>query len=83
MEKKLVSGLVLLIVLFAALPYSAGAANEGNLLKNTSSGNVFGAGDNLQINQDIQGDLVLAGSRLEINGNVVHDFIGARWGANC
>ncbi|SRR5665647_313516 len=76
MEKKLVSWLVLLIVLFAALPYSVGASNEGNLLQNTSSGNVFGAGDSLQINQDVQGDLVLAGSKLEINGNVVHDFIG-------
>ncbi len=28
MKKKLVSGLILLIVLFAALPYSAGAADE-------------------------------------------------------
>ena len=66
MEKKLVSWLVLLIVLFAALPYSVGASNEDNLLQNTSSGNVFGAGDSLQINQDIQGNLVLAGSKLEI-----------------
>jgi cytoskeletal protein CcmA (bactofilin family) len=77
MENKLGSGLVLLIVLFAILPYSAGAASEDNFIQNTSSGNIFGAGDNLQINQDIQGDVVLAGSRLEINGNVVKDFIGA------
>ena len=76
MKKKLVSGLILLIVLFAALPYSAGAADE-DLLKHTSSGNAFGGGDNLQIDQDIQGDLVLAGSRLEINGNTGDDFIGA------
>lgn len=77
MKKKVVSGLVLIIMLFAALPYSAGAANEGNVLKYTSSGNAFGGGDKLQINQDIQGDLVLAGSRLEINGNTLDDFIGA------
>ena len=76
MKKKLVSGLILLIVLFAALPYSAGAADE-DLLKHTSSGNAFGGGDDLQIDQDIQGDLVLAGSRLEINGNTGDDFIGA------
>lgn len=77
MEKKLVSGLILLILLFAVFPYSAGAATEDNFLQNTSSGNVFGGGDNFQINNDVQGDLVLAGSTLEINGNVVHDFIGA------
>ncbi|HWQ47456.1 MAG TPA: hypothetical protein VN414_00645 [Methanosarcina sp.] len=76
MEKKLVSGLVLLVILFAALPYSAGAADE-NLLKYTSSGNAFGGGEDLQIDQNIQGDLVLAGSRLEINGNTGDDFIGA------
>ena len=76
MKKKLVSGIILLIVLFAALPYSAGAADE-DLLKHTSSGNAFGGGDDLQIDQDIQGDLVLAGSRLEINGNTGDDFIGA------
>lgn len=76
MEKKLVSGLVLLIILFAALPYSAGAADE-NFLKYTSSGNAFGAGENLQIDQNIQGDLILAGSKLEINGNTGDDFIGA------
>jgi len=77
MDKKMVSGFILLIVLFAALPYSVGAASEDNFLQNTSSGNIFGAGDSLQINQDVQGDLVLAGSRLEINGNVMDDFIGA------
>lgn len=76
MEKKLVSYLILLIMLFAALPYSAGAADE-ELLKHTSSGNAFGGGDDLQIDQDIQGDLVLAGSQLEINGNTGDDFIGA------
>ncbi len=76
MKKKLVSGLILLIMLFAALPYSAGAADE-DFLKHTSSGNAFGGGDNLQIDQDIQGDLVLAGSLLEINGNTGDDFIGA------
>ncbi|AKB80812.1 hypothetical protein MSBR3_0234 [Methanosarcina barkeri 3] len=76
MEKKLVSILILLIILFAALPYSAGAADE-NFLKHTSSGNAFGAGENLQIDQNIQGDLVLAGSRLEINGNTGDDFLGA------
>ncbi len=76
MKKKLISGLVLLIMLFVSLPYSAGAADE-DLLKHTSSGNAFGGGENLQIDQDIQGDLVLAGSRLEINGNTGDDFIGA------
>lgn len=76
MEKKLVSGLILLIILFAALPYSAGAADE-NLLKHTSSGNAFGGGEDLQIDQDIQGDLVLAGSRLEVNGNTGDDFLSA------
>lgn len=76
MKKKLVSGLILVIMLFAALPYSAGAADE-NILKHTSSGNAFGGGENLRIDQDIKGDLVLAGSRLEINGNTGDDFIGA------
>lgn len=76
MERKLVSCLILLIVLFAFLPCSAGAATEENFLQNTTSGNVFGGGNEFQINQDVQGDLVLAGSMLEINGNVVHDFIG-------
>ncbi len=76
MEKKLMSGLILLIMLFAALPYSAVAADE-NLLKHTSSGNAFGAGENLQIDQNIQRDLVLAGSRLETNGNIGNDFLGA------
>jgi hypothetical protein len=76
MEKKLVSCLIFVIMLFAALPYSAGAADE-DLLKYTSSGNAFGGGENLHIDQDIQGDLVLAGSRLEINGNTGDDFIGA------
>lgn len=76
MKKKLISSLIFLIILFAALPYSAGAANE-NLLKYTSSGKAFGGGENLQIDQDIQGDLVLAGSRLEINGNTGDDFLGA------
>jgi hypothetical protein len=64
-------------LLFTVLPYFAGAATEENFLQNTSSGNVFGGGNNFQINQDVNGDLVLAGSKLEINGNVVHDFIGA------
>ncbi|HHV24578.1 MAG: hypothetical protein PHG79_05780 [Methanosarcina sp.] len=76
MKKKLVSGLIFLIILFAALPYSAGAADE-NRLKYTSSGNAFGGGANLRIDRDTQGDLVLAGSRLEINGNTGGDFIGA------
>ena len=77
MEKKLLSGIILFILLFTVLPYFAGAATEENFLQNTSSGNVFGGGNNFQINQDVNGDLVLAGSKLEINGNVVHDFIGA------
>jgi len=76
MEKKLVSGLILLIILFAVLPYSAGAANE-NFLKYTSSGNAFGAGEDFQIDQDIQGDLVLAGSQIEVNGNTGGNFLGA------
>lgn len=76
MEKKLVSGLILFIVLFAVLPYSAGAADE-NILRYTSSGNAFGAGDDLQINQNIQGDLVLAGSKIGANGNIGDDFLGA------
>jgi hypothetical protein len=77
MEKKLASFTILLMLLFAVLPFSAGAATEDNFLQNTSSGNVFGGGNNFQINQDVQGDLVLAGSMIEINGNVVHDFVGA------
>jgi hypothetical protein len=76
MKKKVLSGLILLIMLFSVLSYSAGAANE-NFLKYTSSGNVFGAGDNLQINQDIQRDLVIAGSKLEINGTTGDDIIAA------
>ena len=40
MKKALVPGLILFIILFAALPYSAGAADE-DLLKYTSSGNAF------------------------------------------
>lgn len=76
MEKKLVSGLILLIVLFAVLPYSAEAADE-NVLRYTSSGNTFGAGDDLQINQNTQGDLVLAGSKIGANGNIGDDFLGA------
>ncbi|HEY3362962.1 MAG TPA: hypothetical protein VGK06_14390 [Methanosarcina sp.] len=76
MKKKILSGLILLIILFSILSYSAGAANE-NLLKYTSSGNAFGAGENLQINQDIQRDLVIAGSKLEINGTTGDDIIAA------
>lgn len=77
MDKKVVAGLILFIILFAVLPFSAGAEDEENYIKNTSSGNAFGAGENIQINQDIQGDLVLAGSLLEINGKTGDDFIGA------
>ncbi len=77
MEKKLSLLLVLFLVLFSVLPFSAGAADEESYLKYTSSGNAFGGGDDLQINQDIQGDLVLGGGRLEINGNVMDDFTGA------
>ncbi|WP_440947948.1 hypothetical protein ACSAZL_06795 [Methanosarcina sp. T3] len=77
MEKKLASLLILFIILFAVLPFSAGAVDEESALKYTSSGNVFGGGDSLQIDPDIPGDLVLGGSRLEINGNVMDDFIGA------
>ncbi len=76
MEKKLVSGLILLIILFTALPYSAVAADE-NFLKHTSSGNTFGGGEDLQIDQDIPGDLVLAGSQIEVNGNTGGNFLGA------
>lgn len=76
MEKNLASLLILFMILFAVLPFSAGAVDEESLLKYTSSGNAFGGGDSLQIDQDIQGDLVLGGSRLEINGNVIDDFIG-------
>lgn len=76
MKKKLISGLILLIIFFAALPYSAGASDE-NFLKYTSSGNAFGAGEDLQIDQDIQGDLVLAGSQIEVNGNTGGNFLGA------
>lgn len=77
MEKKLLSLLVLFMILFSVLPLLAGAQNEEDYLKYTSSGNAFGGGDNIRIDQDIQGDLVLAGSRLEINGNIMDDFIGA------
>ncbi|MDY0129617.1 MAG: hypothetical protein RBR63_05475 [Methanosarcina vacuolata] len=76
MEKKLVSGLILFIILITVLPYSAVAADE-NFLKHTSSGNAFGGGEDLQINQDIQGDLVLAGSEIEVNGNTEGNFLGA------
>jgi hypothetical protein len=76
MKKKFFLGLILLIMLFTSLAYSA-EADDQNLLKYTSSGNAFGAGDALQINQDIKGDLILAGSELEINGNTGNDFIGA------
>jgi hypothetical protein len=76
MEKKLASLLILFMILFAVLPFSAGAVDEESLLKYTSSGNAFGGGDSLQIDQDIQGDLVLGGSRLEINGNVIDNLIG-------
>lgn len=77
MEKKLLSLIVLFTIFFSVLPFSAGAAEEESYLKYTSSGNAFGGGDNLQVDQDIQGDLVLAGSVLEINGNVMDDFTGA------
>ncbi|MDQ1275858.1 MAG: hypothetical protein QG610_1433 [Euryarchaeota archaeon] len=77
MEKKLLSLIVLFTIFFSVLPFSAGAAEEESYLKYTSSGNAFGGGDNLQIDQDIQGDLVLAGSVIEINGNVMDDFTGA------
>lgn len=77
MEKKLLSLFVLFTILFSLLPFSAGAADEEDYLEYTSSGNAFGAGDNLKIDQDIQGDLVLAGSIIEINGNVLDDFTGA------
>ncbi|MFZ2497565.1 MAG: hypothetical protein ACP5N0_02560 [Methanosarcina sp.] len=77
MVKKLIPCLVLLLILVAALPFSAEAADEETFIRYTSSGNAFGGGDNLQIDQDIQGDLVLAGSLLEINGNIGDDFIGA------
>ncbi len=76
MRNKLLSLLVLLTVLFSVLPFSAGAAEE-SYLEYTSSGNVFGGGNDLQVDQDIQGDLVLAGSTIKINGNVMDDFIGA------
>lgn len=77
MGKKLLSLLVLFILLFSVLPFSAVAANEENYLKYTSSGNAFGGGDNVQVDQDIQGDLVLAGSVLKVNGKVMDDFTGA------
>ncbi len=77
MEKKLFLLLVLFTILFSVLPFSAGAADEESYLKYTSSGNAFGGGNDIQIDQDIQGDLVLAGSILEINGNVMDDFTGA------
>lgn len=77
MGKKLLLLLVLFSLLFSVLPFSAGAANEENYLKHTSSGNAFGGGDNVQVDQDIQGDLVLAGSVLKINGKVMDDFTGA------
>jgi len=76
MKKKVLSGIILLIMLFSVLSYSAGAADE-NFLKYTNSGNAFGAGENLQINQDIQRDLVIAGSKLEINGTTGDDIIAA------
>lgn len=51
MEKKLSLLLVLFMILFSVLPFSAGAADEENYLEYTSSGNAFGAGDNLQIDR--------------------------------
>lgn len=68
---------ILFIVFFSVFAYPVEAANEENFLKHTSSGNAFGGGDNVRIDQDIEGDLVLAGSLLEINGKVADDFIGA------
>jgi hypothetical protein len=77
MEKRIASLIITFILLFAILPYSAAAQVEDGSIKNTSSGNAFGAGNNIRIDQDVQGDLVLAGSSLEINGKVMDDFIGA------
>jgi len=77
MKRKMVYGTVLLIILFSLLALPAGAANEDSYLRYTSSGNAFGGGDDLVIDEDIEGDLVLGGSRLDIKGDVGDDFIGA------
>ncbi len=73
----MVYGTVLLIILISLLALPAGAANEDSYLRYTSSGNAFGGGDDLVIDEDIEGDLVLGGSRLDIKGDVGDDFIGA------
>lgn len=64
MRNKLLSLLVLLTVLFSVLPFSAGAAEE-SYLEYTSSGNVFGGGNDLQVDQDIREIWCLQGRQLK------------------
>jgi len=65
MENKLLSGLTSAFSAFAALPYSAGAMMRRFFHKTKLRKTYLWWGHkNLKINQDIQGDLVLAGSRL-------------------
>ncbi len=77
MKRKMECCLGLLIILFSLLALPAGAQNEESYLRVTSSGNAFGGGDDLVIDEDIEGDLVLAGSRLDVKGDVGDDFTGA------
>ncbi|AKB24753.1 hypothetical protein MSMTP_1284 [Methanosarcina sp. MTP4] len=63
------------IILFSLLALSAGVANEDSYLRFTSSGNAFGREDILIIDEDIEGDLVLGGSLLEVNSNIGDDLI--------
>ncbi len=75
MKRKLEFGLGLFIILFSLLALSAGVANEDSYLRFTSSGNAFGREDILIIDEDIEGDLVLGGSLLEVNSNIGDDLI--------
>ncbi|WP_440955216.1 hypothetical protein ACSAZK_17070 [Methanosarcina sp. Mfa9] len=77
MKRKMEFGLVILIILFSLLALPAGAENEDSGFRVTSSGNAFGGGDDLVIDENIEGDLVLAGSRLDVKGDVGDDFTGA------
>jgi hypothetical protein len=54
-------------ILFSVLPFSAGAADEESYLKYTSSGIAFGGGNDIQIDQDIQGIWCLQVKYLRIN----------------
>lgn len=71
-----------LCLLFCFFVFASGlplalAADEDTFLMVTSSGNAFGAGSELIIEDDKPGDLVLLGSLLTVNGDVKEDVIAA------